>query len=35
MRCNRRRVMNGDTVEYGQEHPEWAEKIIEKFSKEN
>lgn len=24
-----------DTVEYGQEHPEWAEKIIEKFSKEN
>lgn len=24
-----------DTVEYGQEHPEWAEKIIEKFSKKN
>ena len=24
-----------DTAEYGQEHPEWAEKIIEKFSKEN
>ena len=24
-----------DTAKYGQEHPEWAEKIIEKFSKEN
>lgn len=24
-----------NTAEYGQEHPEWAEKIIEKFSKEN
>lgn len=24
-----------DTVEYGQEHPEWAKKIIEKFSKKN
>ena len=24
-----------DTVKYGQEHPEWAEKIIEKFLKEN
>lgn len=24
-----------DTAEYGQEHPEWAKKIIEKFSKEN
>ena len=24
-----------DTAEYGQEYPEWAEKIIEKFSKEN
>lgn len=24
-----------DTAKYGQEHPEWAERIIKKFSKEN